>query len=150
MPFLQTPDQIISTCTHPIYVIVWDSSPKYSNQHGLPTSLETWLEANCPEVEIGQLVWLQQPESQALPDTFQAVARNESVLVLGFNDKQAKAFITAWSYPYSGLSKSSDFYHFRCTPRPVSAPARRWLLRARRLLAQPFRSASQSHTSPSR
>lgn len=50
MPSMQTPDRIIASSTHPIYVIDWNCSPEHGAPDGLPPPVREWLEMSGSRV----------------------------------------------------------------------------------------------------
>ena len=52
MPSMQTPDRIIATSTHPVYVIDWNRSSEHGSRESLPRPVKEWLEAKHPELSL--------------------------------------------------------------------------------------------------
>ena len=137
MPSMQTPDRIIATSTHPVYVIDWNRSSENGSRESLPRPVKEWLEAKHPEVEVGRLDYLQAPEAQLSLQENREERFTASVFIIGFNAEQADAFIADLSCSQSRLPKSPDFYFIRCAPKHLGALIQWHVLRVRqRLLGQ--------------
>ena len=136
MPAMQTPDRIIASSTHPVYVIDWNRSSEHGSRESLPRPVKEWLEAKHPEVEFGLLDYPQAPEAQpSISGNWEGTTA--SVYIIGFSAEQADAFIADSSCWQSRLPKSPSFYFIRCTPKHLGALIQWHVLRVRqRLLGQ--------------
>ena len=121
MPTMQTADRIITTSTHPVYVIDWNRRPEHGSSESLPCQVKEWLEINCPKVAVGRLDYLEGREPQLYVLGSQGLRIPASVFILGFNAEQADAFIADLSCSQGRLPKSPDFYFIRCSPRQLGA-----------------------------
>ena len=117
MPSIQTPDRIIASSTHPVYVIDWNRLSEYGAADGLPPPVREWLETECPEVEFGRLDYPQAPEVKLSIHGNRGARITASIFIIGFDAEQADAFITDFSCSQSRLPKSPDFYLIRCAPQ---------------------------------
>ena len=131
MPHLQTPDRIIATSTHPVYVIDWNRSSEHGSPDGLPHPIKDWLETKCPEVEFGRLDYPQAPEAQPSISGNREERITASVFIFGFNAEQADAFIADLSCSQSRLLESPNFYLIRCAPKHLGALIQWHVLRVR-------------------
>ena len=134
MPTMQTVDQIIATSTHPVYVIDWNHLQKHDGTENLPPPVKEWLETKSPGVKIGRLEHTQRPEPQPSPRESREERITSSVFILGFNAKQADAFIADLSCSQSRLPKSPDFYIVRCAPKHLGSLIHWHILRVRQQL----------------
>lgn len=134
MPRLQPIEHVIANSPCPIYVIDWNRSPEHGSPESLPGPVKEWLETKYPEVAIGRLDCPQAPEPQpsALGGLGQRITA--STFILGFNAKQADAFVADFSCQPSKPPKSPDFYFVRCAPRQLGALIRWHVSRVRQRL----------------
>ena len=146
MPSIQTPDRIIASSTHPVYVIDWNSSPEHGDPGSLPHPIKEWLETKCPEVEVGRLDYRQVPEPQPSIRGSRDERITASVFILGFNAEQADAFIADSSCWQSRLPKSPSFYFIRCTPKHLGALIHWHVLRVRQRLLGRLRNFMRATT----
>ena len=146
MPSMQTPDRIIATSTHPVYVIDWNCSSEHGTPDGLPPPVKEWLEAKYPEVEIGRLDYLLAPEAQLSIRDNREERITASVFIFGFNAEQAEAFTADWSCLQSMLPSPPDFYFVRCAPRQLGMLIRWHVLRVRQLLLGRLRNLMRATT----
>ena len=146
MPSMQTPDRIIATCTHPVYVIDWNRSPEQNSPLSLPHPIEEWLKTKCPEVEVGQLCYPQEQEQQPSVLGSQGQRIRAAVFILGFNAEQADAFTADWSCLPSRLPKSPDFYFIRCSPKHLVALIQWYVSHVRQRLLERLRNLMHATT----
>ena len=145
MPAMQTPDRIIATCTHPVYVIDWNCSSEHGTPDGLPHPIKDWLETKCPEVEFGLLDYPQAPEAQpSISGNWEGTTA--SVYIIGFSAEQADAFIADSSCWQSRLPKSPSFYFIRCTPKHLGALIQSNVFRVRQRLLGRLRNFMRATT----
>ena len=146
MPSMQTPDRIIASSTHPIYVIDWNCSPEHGAPDGLPPPVREWLETECPEVGFGRLDYPKAPEAQLSIGRNREERTTASVFIIGFNAEQADAFIADFSFSQSRLPKSPDFYLIRCVPKLLGALIQWHVLRVRQGLLGRLRNFMRATT----
>ena len=146
MPSMQTPDRIIATSTHPVYVIDWNRLSEHGFRESLPRPVKEWLEAKYPEVEIGRLDYLLAPEAQLSIRDNREERITASVFIIGFNAEQADAFIADLSCSQSRLPKSHEFYLIRCAPKHLGALIQWHVLRVRQGLLGRLRNFMRATT----
>ena len=146
MPSMLTPDRIIATSTHPVYVIDWNSSPEHGDPGSLPHPIKEWLETKCPEVEFGRLDYPQTPEPHPSIRGSREERITASVFILGFNAQQADAFIADCPCSQSRPPKSPGFYFVRCTPEHLGALIQSHVFRVRQRLLGRLRNFMRATT----
>ena len=146
MPSMQTPDRIIASSTHPVYVIGWNHPQEHDELKRLPRPVEEWLETECPEVEFGRLDYPQAPEAQPAIRGNWGERITASVFIIGFNAEQADAFIADFSCSQSRLLESPNFYLIRCATKHLGGLIQWHVLRVRQRLFGQLRNFMRATT----